>query len=162
MALSMARSTSGSLTAVMDTGRALQPDGARPAAIDSDEILTAVEVPGPSTGTFEVYLKYRIRQSIDFPLAGVAAKLAFDGEKGICREAKVVIGAVGTRPQEVAGIGELLAGKRLDAALIEEASDLANKAAKPVANIASTPTYRRWITKVFVKKALDKALEEVV
>lgn len=130
-------------------------DGAKPLAIKPEEVLAEVQVPvfppGKVVGT---YLKYRIRSSFDFPLASVAAVFTFDAKMQVCQEAKVVIGAVGTKPDEVKAIGELLRGRRLGGSIIEEASELAFQAAKPITNQGSTPSYRKRMIKILTAKAL--------
>lgn len=137
-------------------------DGVKPLAMQPDEILVGVEVPTLPREAFNVYFKYRIRRSIDFPLASVAAMLNIDRKKKVCHEAKVVIGAVSTKPDELKVIEELLKGKKLEGSLIEEASDLAFKVAKPIANAGSSPSYRKRIIKVFVEKALRQGMGESI
>jgi len=132
-------------------------DGASPLAIKPDEILIGVEVPMVPKEAFTNYFKYRIRKSIDFPLASVATMLSLDRKEKVCHSAKVVIGAVGSKPEALNGIEELLKGKKLKGSLIEEASELAFKAARPIANAGSTPSYRKRIIKIFVEKALRQA-----
>ncbi len=133
-------------------------DGTRPLTIQSDEILAGVEIPGQSNGALGTYLKYRIRKSIDYPLASVATALSIDGPDKTCREARVVIGAVGRRPLRIKGIDALLKDKILNDALIEEASQLAFKAARPIENTAGSPTHRKLMIKVLVKKAFNQLL----
>lgn len=135
-------------------------NGARPLALDPKELLVSVEVPHIPKEVFTFYLKYRIRRSIDFPIANVAAMLILDGKEGVCREARIVIGAVGPKPEEAEEIRELLKGRRLESNIIEEASDLAFKIAKPVPNAASSPSYRKKMIKFFVKKILKQVLEK--
>jgi CO/xanthine dehydrogenase FAD-binding subunit len=106
---------------------------------------------------YTCYLKYRIRKSIDFPLAGVAAFVTVDGSRKAVSEARVVIGAVGTKPQEIEEIGKLLTGKSMTDALMEEAAEMAFKAAKPINNTASSFPYRKRMVKVMVKRALRLA-----
>jgi len=136
-------------------------DGAKPLTREPEEILINVEVPTLPQRTSGCYLKYRIRRSIDFPLAGVATRATLDNQNKVCLEAKVVIGAVGTRPEEIERIEELLNGKRMTDSVIEEASEMAFKAAKPIANAASSPSYRKKMIKVMVEKALKQALGEL-
>lgn len=135
-------------------------NGTRPLTLDHHEVLVDVEVPHIPKEAFTFYLKYRIRRSIDFPIANVAAMLILDGKEEVCREARVVIGAVGPKPEEVEAIGGLLKGRRLESSIIEEASDLAFKAAKPAPNAASSPSYRKKMIKFFVKKILKQVLEK--
>jgi 4-hydroxybenzoyl-CoA reductase subunit beta len=133
-------------------------DGANPFTREPEEILMSVEAPTLPKWTSGCYLKYRIRRSIDFPLAGVATRATLDNQNKVCLEAKVVIGAVGTRPEEIGRIEELLSGKRMTDSVIEEASETAFKAAKPIANAASSPSYRKKMIKVMVEKALRQTL----
>ena len=134
-------------------------NGAMPLAIETDEVLAEVRIPVlPPNEVIGTYFKYRIRRTIDFPLASVAAVLTFDAKGQICKEATVVIGAVGTKPEEVKTIGELLKGRRLDGPTIEEASELAFHTAKPIANQGSTPFYRKRMIKVMTSKALKREL----
>lgn len=130
-------------------------DGARPFGTKPGELLASVRLPTPEKGTFATYLKYRIRKSIDFPLAGVAGMLVMDKEK-VCRDARVVVSAAGSRPKEVTAIGNLLRGARLEDPLIEETSRLALNAAQCVANTASTPSYRKRMVKLLVMRILNR------
>jgi 4-hydroxybenzoyl-CoA reductase subunit beta len=133
-------------------------DGAKPIVKQPDEILVRLEIPSQEEGTVGNYSKYRIRKSIDYPLAGVAMMLAINNSDKICRDVRVVISAVGARPLAVTGIPEILKNKKLDESLIKEASELAFKAAKPIANAAGTPSHRKIMVKAFVKRGLEKAL----
>lgn len=133
-------------------------DGAKPLALNPEEILTRVEVPSIPKDTFNTYFKYRIRKSIDFPITSLAVLLTLAGKERTCREVKMVVGAVGSRPEEMKEIEELLKGKEIKNPIVEEASDLAFKAAKPIANAASSPAYRKRMIKVFVGRALKQAL----
>jgi 4-hydroxybenzoyl-CoA reductase subunit beta len=132
-------------------------NGAKPLAVEPDEIMVALEIPPLPKESFGIYLKYRIRGSIDFPIASVAALLTVEGKEKVCRDVGIVIGAVGARPEEIKGVQELLLGKRLEPSLIEEASDLGFKAARPIDNAASSASYRKRMIKIFVKKALTEA-----
>lgn len=135
-------------------------NGDKPLALRPEEVLVEIEVPAIPREVFSAYLKYRIRRSIDFPLASVATMLILEGKEKVCRKAKVVIGAVGTKPEEVKEIQELLEGQKIESPMIEKASDLAVKAAKPIANVGGSPSYRKRMIKLFVDKTLRRALEE--
>jgi 4-hydroxybenzoyl-CoA reductase subunit beta len=135
-------------------------NGAKPMALGPEEVLVSIEVPAMPKKVFSSYLKYRIRRSIDFPLASVATILILEGKEKVCRKARLVIGAVGTKPEEVKGIQELLEGKRVGSPMIDKASELAFKATKPIANVGSSPSYRKRMIKLFIEKTLKQALEE--
>lgn len=131
-------------------------DGMDRIALGRDELLTAVHVPARMAGRRGVYHKLRIRNSIDYPLAGVAA--VFDvGADGTMREARVALSAVNPAPLEVREAGEMLAGKRYSAELVQAAAQAAIRVAKPLTTSASTPVYRREMVKLFTRRALEAA-----
>lgn len=131
-------------------------DGMDRIALGRDELLTAVHVPARMAGRRGVYHKLRIRNSIDYPLAGVAA--VFDvGADGTMREARVALSAVNPAPLEVGEADQMLAGKRYRAELIEAVAQAAIRTAKPLTTSASTPVYRREMVKLFTRRALEEA-----
>jgi 4-hydroxybenzoyl-CoA reductase subunit beta len=117
-----------------------------------DEMVTAVRVPASHAGWSGTYKKLRIRQSIDYPLAGVAVAMRKDAG-GNCLEARVAVNAVNPAPQLVKA-AELLRGRPYDAELVEQVAHDAIRTGKPLKTSASTPEYRRKIIRVFVRRAL--------
>ena len=117
-----------------------------------DEILTGVRVPASRAGWKGTYKKLRVRQSIDYPLAGVAAVMKTEGG-GICAEARVALTAVNPAPRLVTA-AERLSGKAYDAALVEDVAYEAIRTGKPLTTSSSTPEYRRNMVRVFVRRAL--------
>jgi 4-hydroxybenzoyl-CoA reductase subunit beta len=119
-----------------------------------DELVTAVRVPPSSAGWDGVYKKYRVRQSIDYPLAGVAAVMR-KGADGTCLEARLALTAVNPAPKLVLA-AERLQGRRYDPGLVEEVAHEAIRTGKPLRTSASTPEYRRHILRTFVRRALQE------
>lgn len=129
-------------------------DGANPFIRRDDEFLAGIEVPILPEGVFCSYQKFSIRKSIDFPLAGVGAMIHMDEDGETCQSLRLAIGGVTSGPREVEKASALLKGQKLNRDLIEEAAEEAYKAAKPVANQGSTPSYRKIMVRELVKKAL--------
>lgn len=136
-------------------------DGKKPFELESSEIITEIRVPNPPPYSGGAYLKLRLREAIDFPLLGVAAVITLDAKDGICKEAQIVLGAVASGPIKVASAEDSLMGKKIDDALMEEAGQMACEEANPVPNIGSSPTYRKMMVKVLVKRALAQALKQI-
>ncbi len=116
-----------------------------------DEILTAVTLPAPD-GWRSTYWKLRRRGSFDFPVLGVAcaAKLAADGT---VEQARIVLGAVASRPM-LTDAGERLVGRPLtDAAIEQAAADVASRA-KPMDNTDLDLYWRKRVVGEFVGYAL--------
>ena len=116
-----------------------------------DEILTAVSLPDLA-GWKSTYWKLRRRGSFDFPILGVAAavKAAPDGT---ILDARIVLGAVSSRPLLTAAGGLLVGGKLSDEA-IAAAGKKATSAAKPMDNTDLDLYWRKDVVSAFVAYAL--------
>jgi 4-hydroxybenzoyl-CoA reductase subunit beta len=130
-------------------------DGMRAWALRPGEIVTRISVPKPAPGTRSAYLKLRLRNSFDFPIVGVATMLATD-DRGLCRDARVVVNAVGSKPLVVEGAAKALIGTRLDGAALDEAAEAAFTAAKPLDNTSATIPYRKRMVRVYARRALEQ------
>jgi 4-hydroxybenzoyl-CoA reductase subunit beta len=128
-------------------------DGIDPYTKAADEILTEIILP-PATGWRSVYLKLRRRGSFDFPILGVAVALR-TAEDGTVSDAHIILGAVASHPVEAADAARLLIGQRLIPEVIAEVATTAAKRAKPLDNADLTINYRKQVTPVFVRRALE-------
>ena len=133
-------------------------DGAEPHVKAPDEILTSVVVPKQMAGTYGVYQKYRIRNSIDYPIAGVALTFRLKAPENAVEDVCLVISGVASKPLMVKRIPPLLNGKVLDDELIEKAALLAKKAALPLANTSGERAHRKQMIYEFTKKAFEQAI----
>ena len=137
-------------------------NGKAPIALGPADILTEIIIPNPPPNSRSAYLKYRIRDAIDFPLVGVAASIALDSKDGVCEEASIVLGAVASRPVNVNSAQDILKGKKITDDLIEEVSEESFRTAKPLPNLMDcTPQYRKRLVRVFTKRAIHQALQDI-
>ena len=127
-------------------------DGMRYLTRRPDELLIRVDVPD-QTGWRSAYWKLRRRGSFDFPVLGVAAaaKLARDGT---VEDARIVLGAVASRPLVCEHASESLIGGPLSDDAIARAADLAFRLAKPMDNTDFALVWRKRVTRDFVGYAL--------
>ena len=131
-------------------------DGMNRIALSRDELVTAVFLPARMAGRRGVYLKLRIRNSIDYPLAGVAVALDVD-RGGVCRQARLAITAVNPAPLLVPEASEQLVGQKYSPELVERIAHAAIRTGKPLTTSASTPVYRRDMLRLFTRRALEQA-----
>jgi 4-hydroxybenzoyl-CoA reductase subunit beta len=135
--------------------------GIKPNIIEFNEILTEVRLPPLPENSGLSYQKLRLRDTIDFPLLGVAVFLQLDPKDKICRDIRLVLGAIGPAPMVVTEAQERMRGRRLTARLIDEISTVAQKMAHPVDNTASSPRYRKMMLRILIKKAFDEILKRI-
>jgi len=125
--------------------------GSYETALEPDELLTALLVPPPPLDTRSTYIKFTTRSSEDRPCAGVAAWVRCS--KGICEEARVVVGAVSPAPVVVADEASVQ-GKKLTSDLIGEIAQRAGDLVDPIEDLRGTVDYKRHLVKVLVRRAL--------
>ena len=131
-------------------------DGMDRIALERDELLTWVHVPACMAGRAGSYHKLRVRNSIDYPLAGVAVTMQRDAHGG-CSDARVALSAVNPAPRLVPEASEWLLGQKYSSELVERVAQRAIQVAKPLTTSHSTPVYRRDMVKLFTRRALEAA-----
>lgn len=121
------------------------------AALDPDELVTEIEVPAPRPGSVQSYLKFRIRNAIDFPIVGVASM--FTMKNGMVASARIALGAVAPVPLRAREVEKFLAGKAPNEKTAEVAGSLAVKDAMPLAR----NKFKIQIVKALLRKAILEA-----
>lgn len=133
-------------------------DGIEKYDLRPDEILCGVIVPAQYADWRGRYEKYRVRDSVDYPLASAAVAVKVDAA-GNCLDARVAVTAVNPSPRVVEGIGELFIGKPATHESLEQAASLVRRTAKPMrTTVVATSTYRRHIIGVLAKRGLAQLL----
>jgi aerobic carbon-monoxide dehydrogenase medium subunit len=123
-------------------------------AVESNEIITAIEIPLWPAGHGYSFHEYARRRG-DFAIVGAAALLDLAPDQTIRRAALALCG-VGTGPLRMTEAERMLTGKRLDRA-VAQAAAAAVKAIKPVSDIHASADYRRHLAEVLVFRALRDA-----
>ena len=118
-----------------------------------DEILTSVAIPALD-GWRSTYWKLRRRGSFDFPVAAAAVAARLDGDAVV--EARIVLGAVASRPMASPKAAALLAGQRLTDEAIAAAADAAYDVAKPMDNTDYELVWRKKMIRALVTYALKE------
>ncbi len=109
----------------------------------TDEIVTEIQVPTPAAGANSAFLKFALRNSIDFPIVNCAVA-ASGGAMRIC------LNAVAPKPYRATKAEEAIAGKPITEANAETAGEAAVTGAVPLAG----NKYKIQIAKVLVKRTL--------
>jgi len=117
-----------------------------------NEILSEIRL-GPSHRWKSAYWKLRRRGSFDFPVLSVAAAARLSSD-GVVEEARIVLGAVASRPLLAEDAAKTVVGRKLDEETIANAAKLASKIAKPLSNTDFDMSWRKKVTLEFVTYAL--------
>ncbi|MDO8606440.1 MAG: 4-hydroxybenzoyl-CoA reductase subunit beta [Phaeospirillum sp.] len=125
-------------------------DGSKHLALDKGEVLAAVVVP-PAKGWSVAYVKVRIRDAIDFPLAGIAVALKRDGDA--ITGLRVAITGTNSAPLMV-GTEALVGGGWTDAT-----AEVLTQAVRKTSNVLKTTVagvkYRRRVLLAVSRRLVD-------
>jgi carbon-monoxide dehydrogenase medium subunit len=127
-------------------------------ALAPDEVLTEVRIPALPAHTGTAYVKHPHPAS-RFAVVGVAAVVTVEG--GHCKAAHVAVTGVGSRATRAKGVEAALAGKALDAAGIAGAAAKAADGIEISADLQGSVEYKRHLTQVYARRALEAAAGRV-
>lgn len=119
------------------------------------EILREIIFPIPRAAGWG-FEEFSIRHG-DFALVSAATLLWRRGER--IREARLVVGGVGPVPVRATAAEAALAGAAPTPAAFEEAGRLAAQGVEPDSDVHATAEYRRNLTRVLARRALESAWE---
>lgn len=133
-------------------------DGRKPNLLASggNEIMVEIKVPLPAEGTRGLYRKYRFRESIDFPLVGLAVLLRVNAGDGTCQEARLVFTGVGSGPVEASEAVNKMLGKKIDEVTITAAAEIAASEVHPVRTDRVSPQFKKKIVRAMVVEAITE------
>lgn len=151
--------------------------GVKRTTLEQGEIVTEIDIPELKPGEGAAYFKHAVRKAMDLAIVGVAAWIKMEGNK--CIDCRIALGGVATTPIRAQKAEAVLIGQELSVALIENASEIASGPAvefcefivdaadaaaegcKPISDVRASAEYRQDMIRVFTKRALKKALENL-
>lgn len=113
-----------------------------------EEIVTEVLISRPPADAKQIFLKFRMRDAVDFAVVSVASLIS--GSNGVCRDARIVLGAVAPIPYRARAAEDAIKGRPLNEETAAAAAEAAVQDAKPLSGNA----YKIEITKTLVKRAV--------
>ncbi len=121
---------------------------AKSTLLESDEIVTEIQIPTPLAGVKSAFIKFALRKSIDFPIVNCAA--AIESEGGVVKSARICLNAVYSNPYRVTKAEDVIRGKPIDEANAEAAG------AAAVSDAIALPynKFKIQIAKTMVKRAI--------
>jgi carbon-monoxide dehydrogenase medium subunit len=124
-------------------------------ALAGDDVIVELHVPVQPAGARAAYAKFTALSADDWPSVGVAAWLRRDGDA--IAEARVVVGGATVRPTRMIDAEAALTGTS-GASAFAAAADAAAAAVEPVADVRGSRAYKREMVRVFVERALRRAV----
>jgi 4-hydroxybenzoyl-CoA reductase subunit beta len=125
--------------------------GAEHLTLEAGEVLAAVVVP-PQGRRGAGYAKIRVRDAIDFPLAGIAASL--ERKDDVIGELRIAITGTNSAPLLIPT--EELQGRPWDADAASRLTQVVRKKANVLATTITGPKYRRRVLFASMKRLVDE------
>jgi 4-hydroxybenzoyl-CoA reductase subunit beta len=132
------------------SGNGIQPLGLLP-----DELLTEIFIPRPEPKGGAAYLRYSLRKAVDFPMVSTGVSLV--KKNGVCKEARIVLGAVAPRPLRLAEAEKSLEGKQITESILRDCAREAPREALQISKSGRIDRFTREMITSLVFQALKKA-----
>lgn len=129
--------------------------GAGKTILKADEILLEISVPALPAHTSGTYIKHAQRGAIDLAIVNITVVITMDPDRKVCNDVKIVLGAVAPVPLRARKAEAVLIGRKIDAALIDDAARAASDEAHPrVGSIRGSFEYKKEMVKVLTARAI--------
>jgi 4-hydroxybenzoyl-CoA reductase subunit beta len=126
-------------------------DGARHLRLQPGELITGVRIPPQPPGAVSAYRKARVRGAMDFPLAGVAVRANFEGEK--LASLRLALTGTNSRPLLLAGT-DPLCGAPVSESMLAALGKLIGRQVSPMRTTTTAANYRRQVAIALAQRTL--------
>lgn len=122
------------------------------------EVLVSFLLPPRPPRSADAYLRFTPRTEMDIAVVGAGVNLTLDAG-GVCRQARVSLGAVAERALLVPEAAAALVGTRIDDAALQRLAEAASAACRPIDDKRGTREFRTRVAGVLARRAAERALE---
>lgn len=126
-----------------------------------DEIITEIFVPRLPANSGAAFLKFLPRTADDYATVSATAVVTLDRAKRIFTDVRIALGSVGATPIRAREAEAVLRGQPVKADALREAAEKAKEAVDPVSDFRGSAAYKKEMAGVFVRRALEKALQAI-
>ena len=98
--------------------------------LEADELIKEIRIPKPPEGARQKYAKFTLRKPIDFAIVSVASMVVV--KDGVCKDARIVLGAVAPEPLRAEGAETAIKGRPIDEKAAAEAAEAAVEGSSPL------------------------------
>ena len=124
-------------------------------ALKYDELIMDLTIPPQGTRR-TAYLKCTTGSADDWPALVVAVSL--EGQGALVNSATVVVSAATDKAVRLRNTEGLLAGVRIDEAVLRRAADAAAEEVEPLSDIRGSAAYKRELLRIHLARAVRKAI----
>ena len=125
--------------------------------LKNGEIVVNFQFPKKQKHSGDAYLRMIPRTEMDIAVVGCAVNVTIENDK--CVDARVALGAVAPTALLVEDASKALIGSNFEKEAVEKAALACEAACNPIDDKRGTISYRKKVSKVLFKRALEKAIE---
>ena len=122
------------------------------------ELIVAFRLPARPARAADAYLRFIPRTEMDIAVVGAAVNLVLDA-RGLCTDARVVLGAVAPTAILVPEAGAALVGRQLEEDTLRELDAAARRACRPISDKRGTAEFRTRVAGVLARRAASLAFQ---
>ncbi|MCP4713716.1 MAG: xanthine dehydrogenase family protein subunit M, partial [Deltaproteobacteria bacterium] len=143
------------------------PRGKREASIDdffidykktdrkADELAIEIKVPAPKKGVVSAFNRIT-RTTLDLSKINAAVCLTID--KGVCKNARIAMGAVAPKTIRLVETENLLTGQEITASILDAIAASVSGQISPIDDVRSSAEYRRDVSPVLLRRTIEEAI----
>jgi CO/xanthine dehydrogenase FAD-binding subunit len=130
--------------------------GVNVTAMAPNEIMTEVQIPSIPNGMGSAFMK---TTRVGSDISKINCAVAVERQGDLCTSCRIAMGAVAPVPMRAIEAEGIVAGKKVDALLVEEMGQKVSAEIRPITDIRSTAEYRRQVASILLKDVFWKAWE---
>jgi carbon-monoxide dehydrogenase medium subunit len=158
------------LVAASATARIVGPKGRRDIPVEDvavspgktplakGELIESVFLPARPAHSGDAYLRFIPRSEMDIAVVGAGVNITLDAG-GVCRAARVSLGAVAAKVLLVEEAAQALIGTKIDEAALAKLAAAASAACRPIDDKRGTKEFRIQVAGVLARRAAEIALQ---
>lgn len=120
-----------------------------------DELAVEIKIPAPKKGEVSAFNRIT-RTTLDLSKINAAVSLVV--EKGVCKSARIAMGAVAPKTIRLIDTENLLKGQKITASILEAIAASVGGQITPIDDVRSTVEYRRDVSPVLLRRTIEEAL----
>ena len=137
------------------------PIGPGQTSLAKDEIVVSISLPARGMRSGDAYLRFIPRTEMDIAVVGVGIGLEVD-DVGVCKQARVGLGAVAEKALLVPEAGNVIIGTQLGDAVLDKLATVISAACRPINDRRGTIEFRTDVAGVMARRAAKIAYDRAV
>ena len=121
----------------------------------SDEIAIEIKVPALQKGQVSAFNRMT-RTTLDLSKINTAVCMVV--ERGVCKSARIAMGAVAPKTIRLIDSENLLKGQKITASILEAIEASVSGQISPISDVRSTAEYRKEVSPVLLKRTIEEAI----